>query len=443
MTRTESRWRGLAAPLSVIVLIAILGLSFLSRTDFFNPFDENSHFDYTVKIAQDLNLPPRDDTLGQVALEAWACSDALGFEGLECGASEQDPSKAPWNGANTAMRYFPSYYLVTGLATRVIHALPFDTTWLDAARIATTGWLLLLVALVFGVARRLGASTVLASTAALLVGSMPMVIVQGTSVNNDVAGAACALLAIWLWFRFSDSSTALRLTSSSAAALFAMTVKENAALAVVAVAALELTHQITVRPGPGNLKQVLVPPLSVLASVGFGYVLLLYVLDPLVRGAPSMEAEQLVAQVVLGAEPQDWGSASAKAYGFLLGGFQTSVYIPAFNGAWAQLIPVYASMLVFGALVYALLRSSRTWRAPNEQVLQQVALAFILLFPGLFLLYLKASGLPMVFQPRYYLPGLILGMTGIFLGISRKWSVVAMAGTGFVYGFMLVQVWSA
>ena len=435
--------RTLLSAVVAAVLTAIVGFSFLARSEFFNPFDENSHYDYVVRIASDASLPPRDATISQQALSDWACSGVLGFEQLTCGADTQDPAKAPWAGANTALRYFPTYYVLTAIPTRIIHDIG-NASWLDAARIATTGWLVLLSIGLVLLTRRLGMGVLTSLATSVFVCCMPMVVVQGTSMNNDIAGVAVAVLAVWSWLVLRTRPTPTRLLVSGGLALAAMTIKENAVVAVLAIAVLEWAdgYQASQHSPGGSLWRALRTPTVLVAAIGAGYVLLLYALDPWMRGPASTAAEELVAAAVAGVEPQDWGQATAKAYNYLPYGLQSAGFIPVFNGAWAQLIPVLASMFVVGTLLFHVMRTTWPWGSTAPTIVAQSALAYIAAFPVLFLVLMKAQGLPLVFQPRYFLPGLVLGAVVLFVGLSRKWSIAALAGSGVVYAFMLLQVYS-
>lgn len=439
------RGKTLIAAVLAAVLTAVLALSFLSRTEFFNPFDENAHYDYVVRIAQTGSAPARTTILSQQALQDWACSSVLGFDQLACGADTQDPANAPWAGANTATRYFPTYYALTAIPTRVIHDVA-GASWLDAARIATTGWLILLSVGLVLLTRRLGLGFFASLATAVLVCSMPMVVVQGTSINNDIAGVAVAVMAVFAWLALREKGALLRLLVSGGLALTAMTIKENSLVAILAIALFEWAHQYQrAQPDdrPASAWRSLRLPVLAAAAVGFGYILLLYILDPLVRGPSSAEAEELVAAAVANYEPQDWGLATAKAYAHLSGGLQTANFIPAFGGAWAQLLPFLATMVIVGSLVYQVMRTSWPWVSSEVAIVAQSAVAYIAAFPILFFLLMKVSGLPLVFQPRYYLPGLVLGAAVLFAGLSRRWAIAALVATCGLYGFMLLEVLAA
>ena len=56
--------------------LATLASLMLIRTGQWSVFDEYTHFDYVVRVAEDLDLPPINDTLGQTALQAAACERA-------------------------------------------------------------------------------------------------------------------------------------------------------------------------------------------------------------------------------------------------------------------------------------------------------------------------------------------------------------------------------
>ena len=440
-----TRMRTLLTAVLAAVLTAVMAFSFLARTEFFNPFDENSHYDYVVRIASDASLPPRDATISQQALQDWACSGVLGFDQLSCGADSQDPAKAPWTGANTALRYFPTYYVLTAIPARLVHDVA-KTSWLDAARIATTGWLILLAFGLVLLTRRLGMGVVTSLASSVLVCSMPMVIVQGTSMNNDIAGVAVAILAVWAWLALRSHPARTRLLVSGGLALAAMTIKENSLVAVLAIALLEWSDRYTAPRDAASERsawRALRTPAVLVAAISVGYILLLYVFDPLVRGPASTTAEELVAAAVAGVEPQDWGLATAKAYNYLPYGFQSAGFIPVFDGAWAQLIPVLVTMLVVGGVVFQVMRTTWPWISAVPMIVAQSAVAYLVAFPVLFFVLMKVQGLPLVFQPRYFLPGLVLGAALLFTGLSRRWSVAALAGSGTLYAFMLLHVYSA
>lgn len=423
-------------------LIGILSFTFLARTEFFNPFDENSHYDYVVRIASEGTLPGRDAVVTQQALADWACSGTPGFERLECGAPEQRAVDAPWEGANTATRYFPSYYVLTALPTRILHDV-LGAPWLDSARFATTCWLLALALGLVLLTRALGLNAFAALAASLLACSMPLVVTQGVSLNNDVAAAAVSVFGVWTWLRLRSSSPTKRLVLSGGLALFAMTIKETALVCVLCIALLEWGHRQATATGDRPQQSVRAATgraIALLASVLGSYIVLLYVLDPLVRGPASVTAEQSVSQVVAAAEPQQWGAATAKAFGYLTYSLQSAGFLPVFSGPWAQVLPVLIAMVVVGSLAFRVLRTSWPWSVSPVSSLGQAVLVFLAAFPVLTLMVMKVSGLPLVFQPRYYLAGMVLSFALLFEGLNRAWSIAVLSAAAIVYGFMLSQV---
>ncbi|MFN8184671.1 MAG: glycosyltransferase family 39 protein [Candidatus Nanopelagicales bacterium] len=436
------RWQTAVAALLSGVLVAVLSGTFLARTDFFNPFDENSHYDYVVRIASTGAVPARDAQLTQQALADWACSGVPGFERLECGAAEQRPVDAPWEGANTATRYFPSYYALTAAPTRVLHDVS-ALSWLDAARAATTLWLVGLAVGLVLLARALGISTQAALAASLLACSMPLVVVQGVSLNNDVAAATVGVLAVWSWLRLRSSPPLRRLIVSGALALLAMTMKETALVAALCIGLLEWGHTRSAAEGAAALRRGSARAAAVVAGVVGGYLLLVYVLDPVVRGATSTTAEALVSQAVAAAEPQAWAAATAKAYGYLPYSLQSAGFIPVFDGPWAQVLPVLVAMVVVGSVAARSIRGSWPWAVPPGTAVTYGVGAFLVAFPVMALATMSVSGLPLVFQPRYYLAGMALAFVPTFHGLGRRWSYAALAAAVSVYAFMLAAVLGA
>ena len=240
--------RRLWAPALGGLLALSLGL-LLVRTRQWSMFDEYTHFDYVVKIAQDLEAPPANDTLGDTGLQTAACERAPGFEALFglCG-QDIDPAVAPYAGLSTATNYLPTYYVPTGLLTRfmrpVVEALnpghSQTAYWLMSARVVGALYLGLLAALLVAVGRRLGANNVAAVSAALLVVSSPMVLMQFSTVNNDQFAVLLSALAVLFWLALENRSRWIRLSLSYGTALLAITAKETALVAVLAIVLLHI-----------------------------------------------------------------------------------------------------------------------------------------------------------------------------------------------------------
>lgn len=426
-------------------LVAVLAGAFLTHSDFHNPLDEYTHFDFVIKVAQDLNIPMMRDTMGQTALQEWACSGEPSFAALTCGDAYQDPSRAPWSGSSPATQYATPYYLLTGLATRLLHTTLPGLSWMDSARVASVMWLAGLAALIVAVGRRLGGPTTAAVAAGILVCSLPQVLIQGSSVNNDIPAVFLTFLTLWVWLLLRDSRPTLRWGLSLAVAVVAMLVKQHAIVALALIAVLELVQRlrgtVTAQERDPSTRAwfrslAVVGGGAGLAVVVFG--LLYYVIEPAWRGLgpPIVGIDELIR----GVEPQDFGLANAKAYGEIGTVFIGPSYVAGLSTPWATNIAAFAAMAAFGGLVYAVLRSPRPWRADSATAVRQVTFAYVALFPVAFMVYLKMVGQPLFYQPRYHLIGLCIGLAMIFIGASRRWGIVALVGAVAIWAFLLGEV---
>lgn len=430
-------WRRVAVPLVVSVLVWSLSILYLARTDTFNPLDEYTHFDYVVKIADDLDLPPINDQLGQTALSIWACDTAPEFAGLECGADAQDPKRSLWAGWSSATGYLPTYYVITGAGAGLAHSVLGDS-WLDSARLASSLWLALLAGMIVGVARKLGASDAGAAASGILVGAMPLIVVQGTSLNNDVAAAALAVASVWVWLRLSSAGTVRRLVLTGSVTLLALTTKETALVALFVVCLLELSHQHLAR-GQEKKQNRLVwlwVPAAFAASVVvcFG---VLKALDPVVRGVTPSNGPQLMKDALRAGKPQDWQVVLTDAYSSVGKALQSPIAAPAAT-PWTQGVAALVLVAAIGGLVFAVSRTTWPWRESRANVVRQATLAFTVLFPPIFIGSVALMGWPIFYEARYLLPAAVMAVLLLAPGAGRSWSRAGLVGAlGF---FLLVAV---
>jgi hypothetical protein len=431
----------MALPLVVSALVWCLAVLYLGRTEGFNALDEHTHFDYVVKIAEDHDLPSVNEQLGQTTLSTWGCDNAPAFAALECGAIEQDPKLAPWQGWSSATGYLPTYYVITGVGADLAQRM-LGQSWLDSARLASSLWLALLAGMVVALARRLGATGSGAAASGIVIGSMPMLIVQGTSLNNDVAAAAVAVASVWLWLRLSNSTTLRRLVSTGALLLLALSAKETALVALVIVCLLELSHQHLKR-GTGQPKKqpkkwltVGLPALlgvSVLASY-----LILRVLDPILRGVLESTGPQLMKDALRAAKPPQWEVALADAYSNMDKSLQSPIPAPIAT-TWSQTIAMLVLITAIGGLAFAVSRTTWPWQESSSNVVRQATLIFIIAFPPVFMGAVWLQGWPVFFEPRYFLPSAVFAVLLLAPGATKAWSRAALvAAIGY---FLLVATY--
>lgn len=401
------------------------------------PFDEHTHFDYVVKIAQNLRLPPMSDLLGQTALQAWACTDAPAFAGLECGAAVQNPSNAPWQGLSTATGYMPWYYVMTGLATRAVHDLPEDASWLEAARAVSVGWLGLLALLVTSIVRRLGGNNILAFSTALILCTMPLVLMQGAAVNPDVPATALALSAVWIWLATSNWTPSLRLVSAGSVGLIAVMAKESAVAGLLVVAFLEAgargrayladsrerERQREPRPATTSVWRSALPSVAMLVFLGVTYMVLRLKVMPSLR-----ESGVDLPGAIPAEESVDLSGWVKEATLYALESLAVSPE-GVLGGEWFRLPPTILAFCAIGGVVFAILRSPTPWRATLLESVAQGTGLYLLLFPALMLLFLDWQGNYLFFQPRYVLPGMALAVIAFFAGARWGWSLVLGAAS--------------
>jgi hypothetical protein len=415
---TELTTRSWIAPASAALVAFILSLLFI-QTGAWSVFDEYTHFDYVVKVAEDLSLPPVNDQLGQTALQTAVCEKAPGFGRLAaaCGADFIDPNLTPYAGASTATSYLPTYYIVTGLGSKVLHALPLGLTWLDAARVMGAFYLGLVALLVVGIARRLGASSLIAFSAAVTVAAMPMVLLQFSTVNNDALAVLLSLAAVYSFLRMKDSSAVRRSLVAFVFAFAAMTVKETALISVLAVVVLSLRDVamgVPARRWTGTLR--------VLASAGVVVVaagILRIVVYPLLVGSLPDNGLQNAAIVEAQGTPP-FNLVAGNALRQLSSVFEVPDGVLA--GVWFSVAGQVVVLIALGLPLAAILRTTtlREWSSPRRLLGASILIGIPLFVFG-FLLLLRVSGLPAFFQPRYLLPLMVLAVAVAAAYIKPAW----------------------
>jgi hypothetical protein len=106
-----------------------------------SPIDELQHLDYVIR-AGEFDIPLRNERVGQEAMAEAACRsvDAPGYEGPRCGLDEYNPADFQESGFNTAASQFPPYYVVTGVAARVLTEVGVFDSKVTAARTLGAVW---------------------------------------------------------------------------------------------------------------------------------------------------------------------------------------------------------------------------------------------------------------------------------------------------------------
>ena len=436
--------RGIAAwagPAAAGLVALAMSLAFI-RTGTWSEFDEYTHFDYVVKVGAGLSLPPVNDLLGQTAIQTAVCGAAPGFGvfAQACGAAIIDPTRMPYAGASTATGYLPTYYLATGLGARVIEALPGDASWIDSARLMGALYLVIAALLVVAIARRLGAGTLVAVSAGVAMAAMPMVLQQFSTVNNDSLAIVLSLAAVYAYLRLGESSWARRSTVAFGLAFLALTVKETAIVSVAAVAALSLSDGLAFEE---KRRWAVLARSEARAGLAAGFVVtaagvLRYVAYPAVVGQVADNGLQEKAIIALqGTPPVNLVAGNA------LNASMSVFEVPqgTLSGVWFSVAAQALALAALGLPLAALLRVSRLreLRSPRE-VLALVVVCAVPVFIIGFLAALRLIDVPPLFQPRYLLPVMVLGIAVAASHISRQWWRVTLPLSAVFAGIVFISL---
>ena len=204
---------------ALLVLTALLGVTWSLVTPAFQAPDEDSHFGYTQQLAERFELPgiqgrPKystEQSLGanlsnseQAAAQLfvrmeWSHAAYERFRAQD--AALTHARKENGGGENPASPNPPLYYLVEAGAYRTAEGANLFTR-LQVARMASVAWILVTVAGVWLLAGELfRRDRLLQLTAAGTAGLLPMVQFVSSSVNPDAMLFALWSLALWLGVR--------------------------------------------------------------------------------------------------------------------------------------------------------------------------------------------------------------------------------------------------
>lgn len=201
MPQDSAAARYLWPALTALLITMGLGLFAIHTYQTISPIDELQHLDYVIKAGSgDFVLNP-GELIGEEAMRLEACNGIeAAFEPPPCDAPNLEPEEFQEGGINTAADGTPSpYYIVTGLLHVPLTWLGFDA--LDAARIASLLFHALGAAAIAALVVFVSRSALLGATLGSLVGVLPHVLSQSSTVNPDswamLAGASFTAIAIY------------------------------------------------------------------------------------------------------------------------------------------------------------------------------------------------------------------------------------------------------
>ena len=151
-----------------------------------SPVDELQHIDY-LEQASRFDFVHAGERVGPVAMREQACRtvDSPGFVSPPCDAPTLRPEQFQEEGFNTAAQDPPTYYIVSGLLTRVVLHLPGVESFVAAGRSIGVLWLGFGLLATYVLGRRLGGGRVATLGAVIMLASTPAVLHSSATITSD------------------------------------------------------------------------------------------------------------------------------------------------------------------------------------------------------------------------------------------------------------------
>lgn len=182
------------------LVVVPLNLFHVQQIATISPLDELMHIDYLVR-GSGPGFLRMSDTFTQEAMDEISCRRHPTQPLPPCGARPYDPEQYSWKGHNLASSHSPHYYVLTGVAARVLRAvLPGDSivTW---ARVLGSAWLLAGLALILACARRLSVSPWATVPFLAVLALSPATQHAATTVNPDATSVFAGGVVLYTTLR--------------------------------------------------------------------------------------------------------------------------------------------------------------------------------------------------------------------------------------------------
>jgi uncharacterized membrane protein len=388
----------------VMLVIAFGASNIIQNVDpsYYSPFDEHTHFDYWYKIYHDGRIPAKYELLGQYPVDVWACSKGPAFAHMLCG-EKNDIKSAPFAGESAATANLPTYYLATALISSVASTF-FNQQGLALAKYSSAIWGIGTLILSFLLLAKLKTPFLFSLMAMLLISSMPSLIYLSGVVNPEIFAAFFSLLTILSYFWFSSiKSTAIKIVIWSVISAIGLTVKPSLIEVMVVMAFLiggVEKNKVKYKESFSYiiLTIVIFGVLTLVINYFRGFGSSNGLMKSLLLSLPGMDFKQKI-QIVL-----DSFLLSMQNPG--LGWKSLNMYSSNFLIEWVPL-----SLLASGvtATLYGCFNFIKTMRVATLRIFVGWTLSLVLFPLGLYF-YLLAVKFPFFFQPRYFLPSLIIGI---------------------------------
>src|SRR5574341_595117 len=123
-SRVSARFPRLRTMLVLAALVTVLNMVHVNKYTVISPFDEYAHIDSMIRGSRGQFLVHPDDQLTQETLDEVACREGEHASFPQCSREPYDPRDFTYRGWNQASSHSPYYYVITGLAARVLRAPP-------------------------------------------------------------------------------------------------------------------------------------------------------------------------------------------------------------------------------------------------------------------------------------------------------------------------------
>jgi hypothetical protein len=172
----------------LVILIVTIFTSCLHMRAYptLSPIDELQHIDYAVRAGR-FDIPSVGERVQQEVLAEAACRsvDSPGYISPTCHAPTQNPDNFQERGFNTAAGQFPTYYVVTGLAAKIIkQSTPIGST-ITSLRVTSGVWLGIALCILWYVMALIGVSKRHRINSFLLLISTPLIVLTSSTVTPD------------------------------------------------------------------------------------------------------------------------------------------------------------------------------------------------------------------------------------------------------------------
>jgi 4-amino-4-deoxy-L-arabinose transferase-like glycosyltransferase len=168
------------------MIVFALSISHMVNYTNFSPLDELRHLDYALQLTSG-SLPKLGDKVQESSMREEACRgiDLIGWTNPDCGQQYLSPEEFRDDGWQTAPQHPPTYYLLSGLSSRLLKFIGVTGTFVDGARLFSGFIAALGMILTCRLSRRLQSSRLLSIMLPITVATSSVYLHQSSIVTPD------------------------------------------------------------------------------------------------------------------------------------------------------------------------------------------------------------------------------------------------------------------